>query len=212
MLKHLTAFIVLTCSTILLTNPEAKAQESFKKHLIGGNVSFSTSKRESNPPGPSELKDYNFSFHPTYARYLNDHFAIGVMLGYAYIKHDIYDNYRETSKLNSYVFSPYVRFDIPLWQSRFGIYNNVGTLVNYGETKYKSVDQKTYTSYVSGIAVYYEPGLMFRVKSNVLLQASMGSLLSYHYSKNGNSTLHSLDFRGENFGTNDLRIGINFLL
>jgi hypothetical protein len=210
MLKHLTAFIVLTCSTILLTNPEAKAQESFKKHLIGGGISFGSTKYE-NSDLP-DRKSSSITFNPTYARYLNEHFAIGVMLGYSYSKSDIYEGGIETGKYDHYNFSPYVRFDIPLWQSKFGIYNNLGIQGTYGQIKYKLQTQENRTYYSHGVRVYYEPGLMFRLKSNVLLQGSMGSLISYNYSKSDNTTVQSLGLNGQYSGLNSFQLGINFLL
>jgi hypothetical protein len=58
--------------------------------------------------------------------------------------------------------------------------------------------------------VSYEPGLMFRLRDNVLLQASFGPLASYSYQKTDTGSSHSVSMLGGR-NTDNLSFAVNFL-
>ena len=203
-----------TGTLLLFAQSKAQAQEqapsSFKRNLIGGSISFGYSSMYAAyyPPGVKATST-TISFTPTYAYYLKEHVAVGATLSYYHYKQKNTSNIDE-SKGNVYYFGPFIRFEIPLWQSRFSIYNDLGVSGSYSKTT--SEDGGYKSSYDSwGAAAWYEPGIMFRIKSNVALQASVGQLLTYAYTKNDEGYAHSFGIRSNHNGTDDFRIGINFL-
>lgn len=205
-----------TGTLLLFVQPKAQAQEqsppsSFKRHLIGGSVSFGYSNTHpANPPQPgTKATTTTFSFAPTYAYYFKEHVAIGATLSYNYYSQKNYYDIDETRTI-TYSFGPFIRFEIPLWQSRFSIYNDLGAYCTLN--RHTTIDEGYSGTFKGGGAgAYYEPGIMFRIKSNVALQASIGQLLSYAYAESGGDYSHSFGIRSNRNGTNDFKIGINFL-
>ena len=204
-----------TGTLLLFVQPKAQAQEqhpppSFEKNLIGGSVAFGYS---------STFPEYtlsglkatatSYSFAPTYAYYFKEHVAIGATLAYNFYKQTNYNDTDET-RSNTYYFGPFIRFEIPLWQSRFSIYNDLGIYCSFNRN---TIEDEGYSGTFKGGGggAYYEPGIMFRIKSNVALQASIGQLLSYAYAENGGSYSHSFGIRSNHNGTNDVKFGFNFL-
>lgn len=203
-----------TGTLLLFVQPKAQAQEqsppsSFKRNLIGGSLSFGYSKGYATYPWYPNATATTYSFNPTYAYYFKEHVAIGAALSYYHSQQKHYNDIDE-SKGNTYYFGPFIRFEIPLGQSRFSIYNDLGISGTY--LKNTTVDEGHEDAYDSwGANAWYEPGIMFRIKSNVALQASIGQLVSYNYSESEGAYSHSFGIRSNHNGTDDFRIGINFL-
>jgi hypothetical protein len=194
---------------LLFAQTKAQAQEqpsTVKRHLIGGSISFGSSKAEM-----TGLKSTvtNLGISPTYAYYFKDHVAIGASLTYNYNKQTSTYGVLE-NKSNVYYFGPFIRFEIPLWQSRFSIYNDLGVNGTYTRSSYTDTAYTTRQT-AWGAGAYYEPGLMFRIKSNILLQASVGPLLAYSYTKGSGTESHYFGIIGNRNGTDNFKIGINFL-
>jgi len=200
-----------TGTLLLFAQPKAQAQEqqtSFKRNLIGGSIGFGYAKGP-DPASSVDKTNTNVSFTPVYAYYIKPGFAIGAGLSYAYNKTDNSGGV-DRQKNNFYAFRPFIRFEIPLWQSRFSIYNDLGIYGSYSKNSWEDEGFSASTD-VWGAGAFYEPGLMFRIKSNIALQASLGNLLSYDYQNADHGYSHSFGIRSSRNGTNEFRIGINFL-
>lgn len=199
-----------TGTLLLFVQPKAQAQEQpppFKKNLIGGNFGFSYSKG-SNAVTGVEQTNTNVSFSPVYAYYIKPTVAVGASLAYShYTSENI--NGVDKVKTNYYSFRPFIRFEIPLWQSRFAIYNDLGIYGMYAKNDREGDYEYSWDAW--GAGAFYEPGLMFRIKSNIALQASLGNLLSYDYQNEAGAYTHNFGIRSTRNGTNDFKIGINFL-
>ncbi|WP_298734701.1 outer membrane beta-barrel protein [uncultured Chitinophaga sp.] len=200
-----------TGTLLLFAQPKAQAQEqpaSFKRNLIGGTLGFGYS-TDKNATTTSEGTSTSISVAPVYAHYLSATFAIGASLTYAYNKNEN-SGAVNRNEYNLYSFGPFVRFEIPLWQSRFSIYNDLGLYGSYIKSTQETDSVHSKMDYW-GAGAFYEPGLMFRLKSNIALQASLGRLVSYDYQKNDLGYSHSFGIRSSRNGTEEFRIGINFL-
>jgi len=201
-------------SLLLFTHPKAHAQEQLpeKKNLIGAGLSFSTSKADVNVTRGNLAKATTFSIPVTYVHYLKKNVGLGVNLVYSHTKQDYVDvdiSDLLQIKNNGYSFSPFVRFDVPLWQSRFTVFNDLGIGGFYGETHILT-DTGDNASYNWELSAFYSPGLMFRLKSNISLQLSYGALISYSYNEGGGVKNHSFGvLKDQKIG--DLRFGVNFL-
>ncbi|GAA0565324.1 hypothetical protein [Chitinophaga japonensis] len=197
------------------TQPPKKApkqdQAMFRKHLIGGSLSFGYTKSE---PGTSANAEYSYatlSFAPVYAYYFKEHVAIGASLSAAYSTQKNAPYNVDKRKDHWYTFGPFIRFEIPLWQSRFSIYNDLGIYGTYAKRTEETDGVKATLTESWSAGAYYEPGLLFRIKSNIALQASLGNLVGYQYTSNGSFRSHSFGIRANHNGTDDFKIGINFL-
>ncbi|HEY1165678.1 MAG TPA: outer membrane beta-barrel protein [Chitinophaga sp.] len=199
-----------TGALLLFAQPKAQAQESppsFKKNLIGGNFGLSYTKSTNAVTG-MEDKNTSVSFAPVYAHYIKPTVAVGASIAYSHYTSETVNSTDEV-KTNYYSFRPFIRFEIPLWQSRFAIYNDLGIYGMYAKNDRKGSYEYSWNSW--GAGAFYEPGLMFRIKSNIALQASLSNLLSYNYQNEAGDYTHNFGIRSSHSGTNDLTIGINFL-
>lgn len=197
----------------MFVQPKAQAQEQpppVKRNLIGGNIGFGYAKQEPNEAINMERTNTSISFSPVYAYYFKPNVAVGASLGYYYNKTKNFSSLGDVRSVSNYMFRPFIRFEIPLWQSRFSIYNDLGVYGSYVRNRTES-DSTNYGWNEWGGGAFYEPGLMFHLKSNIMLQASLGTLLSYSYSASEGSYAHNFGLRSTHSGTNDFMIGINFL-
>jgi hypothetical protein len=201
-----------TGTLLLFVQPKIQAQEhppSVKRNLIGGSVGFGYAQQERNASTNHDRTNTAVSFSPVYAYYFRPNVAIGASLGYTYNKNKYFSNWQDIYTTSSYSFRPFIRFEIPLWQSRFAIYNDLGIYGGYVKNTVES-DSVKYSWSSWGTGAFYEPGLMFRLKSNIMLQASIGTLLSYDYNGGGGTYSHNFGIRN-NRGTDDFRLGINYM-
>ena len=202
---------MVTLFLFVQSQARAQEQEPFKKNLIGGNLSFSTSSTGGTVPNGNNYDGNNFAINATYIHYLKKNIGIGASVGYNHYTME-YVGPISTDKVNSYIFRPFIRFDIPLWQSRFSIFNDLGIGGDYSkmQTDYQGAEQVK--SHNWGLEAFYNPGLMFRLKSNISIQASFASLVSYNYRNRGRAGSYSHSFGiTPNHSFNDLQFGINFL-
>jgi len=209
-----TLSLVCMVTLLLFVQSQARAQEQepFKKNLIGGSFSFNTVNGSDIGVNNEKYKATSSSITTTYAHYFKEKVAFGINLTYSYVHENnplISDAY--TSNSNIFYFAPFIRYDVPLWQSRFTIFNDLGISGSYQKSTRNYDTYSVYTKYW-GLGAFYSPGLMFRLKSNISLQASFGPLVSYNYSNNYDSRSHShtVNFIGQHI-LDDLRFGINFL-
>ncbi|KAA2242498.1 porin family protein [Chitinophaga agrisoli] len=190
---------------LLFTHFTASAQEQLpdKRNLIGAGLSFSSS------TAIYDGRTNNLTTSIRYAHYLRKNLALGAAISSGRYSFDAFDyavNDYETLKSNAYYFSPFVRFDMPLWQNRLLIFNELGVSGNYLETAHHYPSSED-THYSWGLGAYYSPGLMYRLKSNIAFQVSYG-LVSYGYS--GTYKSHSVDVVSTR-KLKDLAFGVNFL-
>jgi hypothetical protein len=203
---------MVTLLLFVQSQARAQDQEPFKKNLIGGSFGFSNTNGADIGLNGEKYKITRSSITATYAHYFKKNVAFGINLSYLYIhENNTQLNYPNTGNTNSFYFAPFIRYDVPLWQSRFTIFNDLGISGNYLKST-RNFD--TYSEYSKswGLGAFYSPGLMFRLKSNISLQASFGPLVSYNYNKNNasGSNSHSVGFIGQHI-LDDLRFGVNFL-
>lgn len=219
---YVTMFMAALCSSASLFAQDAPA----KKYFLGGSVGFN-SQTQKNGVGTDgagqpifmtgKSTNSTFSVTPEFGFFIRENTALGIKLGFT---HTSGDNYYTS---NSFSASPFVRFIIPLWKSRFSVYNDLGISAAYGkntESMGGSVilgDAKTLN-----LGAFYEPGLQFRLKNNINLMATLGNLFAYSYFQKkvtgiGNSSWetttsgHSAGINSSFFGLNSFRLGVNLL-
>ncbi len=203
---------MVTLLLFVQSQARAQEQEPFKKNLIGGNLSFFTSNAGGTEPNGGNYDGKTFAINATYIHYLKKNIGIGASVGYNHYATDYPDLNITTYKQNSYGFRPFIRFDIPLWQSRFSVFNDLGIGGDYSKSQSNYGTGEQINSNTWGLEAFYNPGLMFRLKSNISLQASFASLVSYSYRNRGHADAYSHSFGiTPNHSFNDLQFGINFL-
>ncbi len=202
-------------SLMFLTQNKANAQEQLpvKNNLIGAGLSFSTGKSDVPDGSTFDGKSFSISSNITYAHYIKKNVALGVIVSYSHSKEGVIDNSNYTlvpKKANAGYLAPFVRLDIPLWKSRFSIFNDLGISGSYSKSRtdytgYESIEEDAW-----GLGAFYRPGLMFRLKSNISLQLAYGQLFSYDYTHHPGYNMHSFNLiNSDNLG--DLQFGVNFL-
>lgn len=194
-----------------------------KKFFLGGSIGFSSDKRDGLMQGPGgdytivPNNSYGFSVAPEFGFFLKEKVALGIRLTYA-------NNVTKVENGDDigrpyYGVSPFVRFMIPLWTSRFSIYNDLGISGSYLESStYLEGSRETKTVQ---LGVFYRPGIQFRLKDNINLLATMGDLLHYNYisEKHRYYTAPIPDMKGSyhsfgisnNYGIDTFMLGVNFL-
>ncbi|SEM67475.1 Outer membrane protein beta-barrel domain-containing protein [Chitinophaga rupis] len=213
MQRTLTLVCMVTLLLFVQSHARAQEQEPFKKNLIGGSLAFNNTNGSGTWYDSEKYKSTKSLVTVTYAHYIKKNVALGINLSYLYAhENNPTTNDPYTSNTNSFYFAPFIRYDVPLWQSRFTIFNDLGISGNYSRS-IKHFDTYTESSKFWGLGAFYSPGLMFRLKSNISLQASFGPLVSYSYSSSDDAygvNTHSLNFAGQHILDN-LQFGINFL-
>ncbi|HEY8917253.1 MAG TPA: outer membrane beta-barrel protein [Chitinophaga sp.] len=211
MRKILSLVCMVTLFLFVQSQARAQEQEPFKKNLIGGSLAFFTSNAAGTDPNGGNYDGNTFAVYTTYIHYLKKNIGIGASVGYNHSTTE-YQNPVSSYKITSYVFRPFIRFDIPLWQSRFSIFNDLGIGGDYSKTVNDAGTAEELKRNNWGLEAFYNPGLMFRLKSNISLQASFASLVSYSYRNRGTAGAYSHSFGiTPNHSFNDLQFGINFL-
>jgi hypothetical protein len=202
-----------TGTLLLFVQPKAQAQEqqtsTFKRNLIGGSFSFNTSKTKGTAPDGGDSKGTEVGTFITYVHYIKERVGLGVQASYLHTERNYPVFNLPDSKSNIYFFSPFVRLDIPLWESRFSIFNDLGINGAYSRSNDQYPNDKVVTE-SWGLGAFYTPGIMFLLKSNISLQLSYGQLLSYNYSRSGGTTSHSAGLRSGSTIEN-IQFGVNFL-
>lgn len=212
-----TMFVAALCSSASLFAQDAPD----KKYFLGGTVGAFTRKVEDvqnvgGTPIGNTTKSNGVSIYPEFGFYIKKNTALGIKLGYSRSKSAGTDEYI----YNSYRFAPFVRYLVPLWNSRFTIYNDLG--VSAGLSKGEGDSPTGNISKSTQLGAFYEPGLQFRLKNNISLLASMGNFLTYDYSRSRitskqdpvyktTTTDHTLGISSNFLSLDNFRIGANLL-
>lgn len=198
-----------------------------KKYFLGGGLGFNSINNDGLMRDPAgnytvvNTKTRAFNISPEFGFFLNDKTALGIRLSYANNVTRV-DGGDITNP--SYSVSPFVRFIIPLWTSRFSIYNDLGIYGTYWKaTTYLEGSRETKAT---SLGAFYRPGIQFRLKENINLLASFGNLLNYdytsqkhHYHSSPTPTTPMPDMKNSahsfgitsNYGINSFQLGVNFL-
>lgn len=220
-LRHL----FLLATGIFLSSSTLSAQDApkEKKFFVGSSFGFFSQETESftfdgtgNPNGVSTFKSSQIRIAPLFGWYLKPNLAIGIEGTYT------------RSKTNDDVsspfwgISPFVRYLVPLWKSRFAIYNDAILRTNFSRS-FGNVDNRQYESKTQRYGLAYRPGLQFRLVERFNLLASLGDLFGYSYFTETRSekrfgqntpdlkaTHHDLSI-SKSFDFDNLQIGVNFL-
>jgi len=224
-----TMFVAALFSSATVFAQDAPA----KKFFLGGTAGFSSVKNESLvntvPSGTPnyvvvESKSNQYTIAPEFGFYIKQHVALGIKLSYNHTGGDNIYN------ADNYFASPFVRFVIPIGNSRFSMYNDLGVSVGYS----KSVDHmlvdgvgRSADAKALNLGAFYEPGLQFRLKNNINLLATLGNLFNYDYNQkkrtlkydptlpanmpSTTSSSHNFGINSDFFAFNSFRVGVNFL-
>lgn len=196
-----------------------------KKFFLGGTAGFSTQSRENvtntNPGGTpvyaTTESDYNtYNIAPEFGFYIRPNTALGIKLAYAHTGGSNVTSY------NSYTASPFVRFIIPIGKGRFGVYNDLGISAGYMENSESLPSGAFGDAKTLNMGAFYEPGIQFRLKSNINLLATLGNLINYDYvnkkitskvdaAVKSTMNTHTFGINSDFFAFNSFRIGVNLL-
>lgn len=217
-------FVAALCSSASLFAQDAPA----KKFFLGGSVGFNSSTRENtvntSVPGSGAMPVYvttkstnaTYTIAPEFGFYIRKNTALGIKLGYSHTGGDNLSTY------NSFTASPFVRFIVPLWSSRFSVYNDLGISAGYSKGSESTSGGLPGDSKILNLGAFYEPGIQFRLKNNINLIATLGNLFNYSYQKKTveaeadrfvktTNTGHSASINNDFFAFNSFRLGINLL-
>lgn len=220
---YVTMVMAALCSSASLFAQDAPA----KKYFLGGTAGFSSTtnqflNNQSAPGAPpvfvkTEGTATSFSIAPEFGFYIKQNIALGIKLGYTHT------GGTDTYSTNRYNASPFVRFIVPIGNSRFSVYNDLGISAGYG----KGSENEPGSSYGAesktiDLGAFYEPGLQFRLKNNINLLATLGNLFYYNYNQKNltlrnvvapksTSSSHYAGINSEFFALNSFRLGVNFL-
>ncbi|PSL42488.1 outer membrane protein with beta-barrel domain [Chitinophaga niastensis] len=163
---------------IAMSASQVNAQQ--KKNFISGGISYNSSKNHQEGVF-SDQKNTMFSVAPSYGRYLNEKFSIGVTVAYNYVKTGRSIN-QNPAKSSGASFGPFVRFEQPLWNSKVSVYSEAGITAGFGKTTTTYENPNYSITYKNNsFGVYYTPGLMFNFRPRVAVLASLGSLFSIQH-------------------------------
>ncbi|WP_343703148.1 hypothetical protein [Chitinophaga sp.] len=214
-----TATMLTLCASPLLAQEAPKE----KKFFVGTGFNFSSQKSQNFiwdgsgiPTGRIERNTSTWGISPQFGWFLRPNFAIGVEASY-YSSTTL----EEDKPFKAWSAGPFVRYIIPLWKTRLGVFNDA--VIRYGGSKnYVFNANHFYLSKMRTAEVAYRPGLQFGLRHNINLLASLGPLLSYTYSEHKQhildvpgiaetkSTTHNVGI-SNTFDFDNLTIGVNFL-
>lgn len=201
------------CTATLLLAGTLTMQAQEKKNFIGGSLGFSSNKTP-NVLTDIDEKRQTFSANLAYAHYIRPKLALGLKAEFYYDKY----NYsvavppeNNENKSTTASFSPFARYDIPLWKSKFAVFNDLGVSGIIGKVENEGNDQELKTF---GVGAFYQPGISFRAADRIGLQASFGNLFTARYTteKNENTDLKSTNsYVGINgrWGIDSFTFGVN---
>lgn len=194
----------------LMTMTQFANAQTKKTNFLGGNLGFSSTEVEATNEKTTGV-NFNFQF----GHYIKDRLAIGLAAGYDLSKTEDNEAGAEaTHKIGTFTIAPFVRLDNPLWQTRFGIYSDLGIYGSFGSDKTETTLGDTETK-LTGFGAFYKPGIQFRLKDNISLLANFGSLVEYGYNQSkldgadDKTTSNRFQVAGDHFGFDDFQFGIN---
>ncbi|MCW3465579.1 porin family protein [Chitinophaga nivalis] len=200
-------FRVLTLANLLLA---VHSQAQVKKNYVSGAVGFRSTKE--NKEGSAESKVSSFNISPSYGRYLNERFSIGLAVGYYQTKSSGEPN--PASKTTGWQVAPFIRYEQPLWNSKFSIYNDVQLQASFSKSTI-DIPSSIYPGKSTSFGIYYTPGLLFNVTPRVAVTGNLGSLLYLTHStdKMGDIRYKKTETSGgisSGFGLNNVHFGFLF--
>ena len=177
----------------------SQAQTEQGKFIVGGNVSYSTSKTDAEGAKSS----HNFSIVPNVGYFVSDNIAVGTGIGYLSNKAD---EASLTGKNEAFVVSPFGRYYVPI-ADKFKFFGQLSVPMAFGNTKETDeqlkVGDKTGSSTSIGVAL--APGFAYFPSSKIGIEFALNGVSYNHYSvedSEGN------DLKG--YGSEDFSIGTNF--
>jgi len=177
----------------------SQAQTEQGKFIVGGNVSYSTSKSDA----AGAKSSHNFSIVPNVGYFVSDNIAVGTGIGYESNK---LDRASEVGKSEAFVVSPFGRYYVPV-ADKFKFFGQLSVPMAFGNTKETDeqlkVGDKTGSSTSIGVAL--APGFAYFPSSKIGIEFALNGVSYNHYrleDRDGN------DIKGS--GSDDFSIGTNF--
>lgn len=227
---YVTLFMATLCSSASLFAQDAPD----KKYFLGGSLGYATTDEQRiNTTGSGPVVDLiqgtSISITPEFGFFIRKNVALGLKVSYFHRNTTLVNDVFSKVKSNNLDFSPFVRFLIPLWKSRFSVYNDLGVVAGFGKEKTELKPSNSTIVNMKGeaktthLGAFYEPGLQFRIKDNINLMATLGNLFNLDYTKKketvtqtgatkeGNSDYVNAGINNDFFALNSFRLGVNLL-
>ncbi|HEX8334187.1 MAG TPA: hypothetical protein VF622_16315 [Segetibacter sp.] len=182
MIKIYSLAILLSLSTVF-----AQAQFVTGQRVLGGNIGFSTNKRENISNGISTTNSTAFLLSPSLGSFTKPNVLRGVGLSYGYsIQKSEYSLNNSTQRIPNHLIG------INLFSQRFFSLSekiffttNTGGAVTYSFGKNinknnNNVNETKSSGY--GIAINFAPGLSYRLTQRLLFDAYLSNLINVRYS------------------------------
>ena len=154
----------------------SQAQTEKGKFIVGGNVSYNTTKSDLDGAKAS----HEFSIVPNIGYFVNDNIAIGTGIGYESAKASTPGDFGKTE---SFVVSPFGRYYVPV-ADKFHFFGQLSVPMAFGNTKALDADlevgEKTGSSTSIGVAV--SPGFAFFPSSRIGIEFALNGISYNDYS------------------------------
>lgn len=176
-----------------------QAQTDKGKFIVGGNVSYSTSKSDA----AGAKASHDFSILPNVGYFVSDNIAVGTGIGYQTSKSAIPSDF---GKEGAFVIAPFGRHYVPVAE-KFKFFSQLSVPMAFGTTKATNDDlkvgEKTGTSTSIGVAL--SPGFAYYPSSKIGIEFALNGIAYNNYrleDANGN------DRKGS--GSDSFSIGTDF--
>jgi hypothetical protein len=154
----------------------SQAQTEKGKFILGGNVSYNTTKTDA----PGAEASHEFSIVPNIGYFVSDNIAIGTGIGYESQKASSPSLYGKTE---SFVVSPFGRYYVPV-ADKFHFFGQLSVPMAFGNTKALNteleVGDKTGSSTSIGVAL--SPGFAFYPSSRIGIEFALNGVSYNDYS------------------------------
>jgi hypothetical protein len=220
----------------LLLSIHSFAQFNKGQIMINGRINFYSSKQHLNNNNPySDIVRYkDFGYNVNVGYFLTNHFAIGLVGGLSLDKQvlhrfDTAYTYIHTQVHKAPTVGAFMRYNQPLYKSKFGVFLQLNSNYSFLKTSYDSQynypdptqNSSSYARKEKGnrYSLALNPGLFYFVNNRISLEGTLGSLY-YSASKvkiedeldpNSQPTSNS-SFLGTNFSISSISLGVTFYL
>jgi|ERR1700722_8047280 Outer membrane protein beta-barrel domain len=197
---------ILLSLFIIFFSYSASAQFNKGNILLGGNLSFGSSKSTS-PPSPDEQKSNSGNIDISLGKAIKENALFGINLSYGEVS-NTFGSGVSPSKSTSYNYGIGVFYRVyKALGKEFYLFGQAGA--EFNGSSYSSTDStgnKLFNGTSYGGSIYISPGIDYRISKKFFLELSIPQIFSINYS-NSNSKSGSVSTgTGDNFG-----ISANFI-
>lgn len=192
---------------------QANAQIAKGEKMLGGSISFTSSKTDYTNSFNPGSKNNSFSVDPRLGFGLANNWIVGVGIGYSYSKSKTTGNgYNSESSTSQVSPALFVRKFHP-FGDKFGIFGQAEAEYSIGTAKSRQGNIPEAKSDINGYSVAVRPGAYFKASRRFVIEASIGSVgYSSSTTKPDGSNIKVRNSQFNASFTNNLSLGFQVIL